>query len=225
MIKHALTREVAYESLPKAKRAHLHAQFAKWLERTGEGRRDEQAAMLAHHYAAAADPAEADLAWTGAEAELAPVRERAVFWLRRAAELAVGRYEIDDAIALLERAAALEPDRAAQVEIWREIGHANALYYNAGGFSAAMTAIELAGDEPDAAELYSELAFQSVIRLGMWGVAPDVRIVEQMDRAGARACPRREHRAREGTHRSLLLRVRQVVGAGRRGVRGVRAAG
>jgi tetratricopeptide (TPR) repeat protein len=179
VIKHALTREVAYESLPKAKRAHLHAQFAKWLERASEGRRDEQAAMLAHHYAAAADPAQADLAWTGAEAELAPVRERAVFWLRRAAELAVGRYEIDDAIALLERAAALEPDRAAQVEIWREIGHANALYYNAGGFSAAMKhAIELAGDEPDATELYSELAFQSVIRLGMWGVAPDVRLVE-----------------------------------------------
>ena len=86
-IKHALTREVAYESLPKAKRAHLHAQFAKWLERTGDGRRDEQAAMLAHHYAAAADPAEADLAWTGrggrararsrAGGVLAPARRRA----------------------------------------------------------------------------------------------------------------------------------------------------
>jgi class 3 adenylate cyclase len=177
-IKHALTREVAYESLPKAKRAHLHAQFAKWLERAGEGR-DEYAPMLAHHYAAAADPTEADLAWAGEEEALAPVRERAVFWLRRAADLAVGRYEIEDAVALLERAAELEPDRAAQVEIWNEIGRANALYYNVAGFSAAMRrAIELAGDEPRTAELYSELAFQTVIRLGMWGVPPDVRLVE-----------------------------------------------
>ena len=177
-IKHALTREVAYESLPKAKRARLHAHCAKWLERASEGR-DEHAAMLAHHYAAAADPAEADLAWVGEEDALAPIRERAVFWLRRAAALAVGRYEIEDAVALLERAAELEPDRAAQVEIWSEIGHANALYYNVAAFSAAMRhAIELAGEEPRAAELYSELAFQAVIRLGMWGVPPDVRLVE-----------------------------------------------
>src|SRR5438552_6376553 len=37
-IKHALTREVAYASLPKSKRARLHAGFAGWLERLGEGR-------------------------------------------------------------------------------------------------------------------------------------------------------------------------------------------
>ena len=36
-IKHALTREVAYASLPKARRARLHAAFAGWLERSGEG--------------------------------------------------------------------------------------------------------------------------------------------------------------------------------------------
>ena len=35
-IKHALTREVAYASLPKAQRAHLHAAFAGWLERSAE---------------------------------------------------------------------------------------------------------------------------------------------------------------------------------------------
>ncbi len=36
-IKHALTREVAYESLLKAKRALLHAGLAEWLERNGHG--------------------------------------------------------------------------------------------------------------------------------------------------------------------------------------------
>ena len=48
--KHALTREVVYGSVPKARRARLHAEFAGWLERTGGGR-DEDAALLAHHYA------------------------------------------------------------------------------------------------------------------------------------------------------------------------------
>jgi predicted ATPase len=46
VIKHALTREVAYASLPKAKRAPLHAGFADWLEQNGEGE-DEHAPMLA----------------------------------------------------------------------------------------------------------------------------------------------------------------------------------
>ena len=34
-IKHAVTREVAYASVPKARRARLHAGFASWLERAG----------------------------------------------------------------------------------------------------------------------------------------------------------------------------------------------
>ena len=54
-IKHALTREVAYESLPTMKRARFHARFAAWLERIGEGR-DEDAVLLAHHYAEAVRP-------------------------------------------------------------------------------------------------------------------------------------------------------------------------
>src|SRR5439155_670089 len=64
-IKHALTREVAYGTLPKAKRARLHAALAEWLERFGEGR-DEHAALLAHHYAEAVRPEDEDLAWAGA---------------------------------------------------------------------------------------------------------------------------------------------------------------
>src|SRR5207302_799895 len=84
LIKHAVTREVAYKSIPKARRAHLHADFASWIERFG-GRRDEYAPLLAHHYAEAARPEDADLAWAGAEEEFESLRSRAVTWLRRAA--------------------------------------------------------------------------------------------------------------------------------------------
>ena len=177
-IKHALTREVAYESLPTAKRAQLHARFAGWLERNGEGR-DEDAALLAHHYAEAVRPETADLAWPGADEELEQLRERAVSWIRRAAELAVGRYEIEDAVSLLQRAVELEPRRDAQVEIWREIGRAHAIYFDGKAFSVAMQrAIELADDDLTTADLYAELAFQTMIRAGMWGVPPQADLVE-----------------------------------------------
>jgi hypothetical protein len=178
VIKHALTREVAYGSLPTAKRARLHARFAAWLERAGEGR-DEHAALLAYHYAEAVRPEDVDLAWPAGGEELRRLRERAVIWLRRAAELAVSRYEIEDALSLLQRASALDTSAAAQAEIWQEIAHANAIYFDGEAFSSAMQrAIDVAEDDLTAADLYSELAFQTLVRWGMWTTAPDQGLVD-----------------------------------------------
>lgn len=178
VIKHALTREVAYRSLPTSKRAHLHARFAAWLERVGDGR-DEHAPLLAHHYAEAVRPEDADLAWADQDEEHGRLLTLAVFWLRRAADLAVGRYEIEDACSLLHRAAELEPSAPSRIEIWRKIAHANAIYFNTKGFSSAMEqAIELSTDDLATADLYSELAFQALVRHGMWGVSPEVSLVE-----------------------------------------------
>ncbi len=176
-IKHALTREVAYASLPRARRARLHAGFAAWLERfAGEGG-DEYAPLLAHHYAEAVRPGDVDLAWSGDERELARLQDRAILWLRRAAELAVGRYEIDEGLALLHRAVVLEPDPPKQAELWEEIGHANVLRFDGENFRAAMeNAIELAGPS---AELYTELALQTARRTGMWQQAPDRELVDE----------------------------------------------
>ena len=65
------------------------------------------------------------------------------------------------------------------MEIWREIGHANAIYFDGKAFSAAMQrAIELADDDLTTADLYAELAFQTMIRAGMWGVPPQADLVE-----------------------------------------------
>ncbi len=173
-IKHALTREVAYASVPKAKRAPLHAAFAAWLERSAEGN-DEHAALLAHHYLEAARLEDADLAWAGRDEQLAELRRQAVTWARRAGALALARYEVDEAIVLLKRALELEPEPAAQAGLWQEIGHANALKFDGEAFWAAMQkAIDVGGP---AADLYAELALQTATRGAMWKRQPDAEVV------------------------------------------------
>jgi len=170
--KHALTREVAYSSLPKARRARLHAEFAGWLERVGEGR-DEWAALLAHHYAEAARPEDADLAWTESENELGRVQEKAVRWLRRAAQLAIDRYEVDDSLVLLHRAVEMASSPESSAPIWLEIGNANALKYDGEAFWTAMQrSLEHSTDPATTAKTYSDLAFQASIRGGMWKKHP-----------------------------------------------------
>jgi class 3 adenylate cyclase/tetratricopeptide (TPR) repeat protein len=171
-IKHALTREVAYASLPKARRARLHAAFARWLERTGEGR-DEDAPLLAHHYAEATQPDDSDLAWAGDESELVQLRVRALAWLRRAAELAIGRFEIDEGLALLHSALDLEPDRADQAALWRQIGRANVFKFDGEAFWIAMEKSLEGSDRATAADTYSQLAFQTATRAAMWKRRPD----------------------------------------------------
>ena len=175
--KHALTREVVYGSVPKARRARLHALIAAWLERTGSGR-DEDAALLAHHYAQAANPEDADLAWADEPEELERLRVRALGWLRRAAELAIRRYDLDEGIANLQRALELcEPHERS--ELWREIGGASALKFDGERFWEAMKrALKLTDDPEVQADILADLAVQTSIRSGMWPLRPDTEEVE-----------------------------------------------
>jgi hypothetical protein len=177
-IKHALTREVAYSSLPKAARAHMHAAFARWLERIGAGK-DEFASLLAHHYAEAVLEEDRDLAWAGRQEELDELLGLAIRWLRHAADLAIGRMEIDDGLALLDRAIELEKDPRALSELWHAIGRASILKFDGERFWTAMQAsLETTDDRRVRAELYGELAFHSSIRMGMWKTRPDQELIQ-----------------------------------------------
>ena len=175
--KHALTREVVYGSVSKARRAKLHALIAAWLERSGGGR-DEYAALLAHHYAQAASPESADLAWADEPDELERLRLRALTWLRRAAALAIKRYDLDEALVDLQRALELcEPDERG--ELWREIGRANALKFDGERFWEAMKrALKLTEDPAERADILADLACQTSIRSGMWPRRPAHEEVE-----------------------------------------------
>ena len=169
VFKHALTRDVAYGSLPKAERARRHAAYAEWLEAVDAS--DGRAGTLAYHYAEAVDPEIAELAWRDHDDAAARLRVSALRWLRRAAELAVGRFDLDDALGLLERAAELT---SADPDLWHSIGRVNALKFDGKAFWEAMlNAVERTSDAAKLGELYGELAFESTMRGAMWQVAPD----------------------------------------------------
>jgi DNA-binding SARP family transcriptional activator len=197
--KHALTREVAYSGLPKARRGRLHAAFAAWLERLGEGR-DEHAPLLAHHYAEAVRPEDVDLAWPGEEDEVERLRTKARLWLGRAAELAGARYALDEQIGLLRRAVDLVPGDESRAELWRAIALAHARKYDQEGFRTAMLSAVEASSAADAAEVYSELAFWDAFR---WGHAEDRELIESwLERALELAAPASPARARALVARS-----------------------
>ena len=173
--KHSLTRDVAYESLPKARRARLHAALAEWLESFGEGR-DEQAPLLAHHYAEAVRPEDLDLAWPDEEQRAEQLRAKALTWLERASELAAGRYALDEQIGLLEQAVELQPSEARRGELWQAIARAHLLRYDQAGFRAALlAAIDASVGAEEAADLTSRLAFWDAFR---WNHAEDRELIE-----------------------------------------------
>ncbi len=164
VFKHALTRDVAYGSLPKARRARLHAAFARWLE--ADGATDGRPGVLAHHYSEAVAPDIADLAWRDHEEARGQLSVAALRWLRRAAEVSLARFDLDDARSQLHRAAELAPGDA---DVWHAIGRVNALKFDGEAMWPAMEkAIELTDDTEGLAELYAELTFESTMRGGMW---------------------------------------------------------
>ena len=121
------------------------------------------------------DPEIAALAWRDDEAELERISSEALRWLRRAAELAVGRFDIEEALTLLRRAVVLAPK---DVELWRAIGYANALRFDGEGYWEAMLeAVQLTSDPAILGEIYGELAFESTMRGAMWKQAPDDALV------------------------------------------------
>ncbi|MDQ3086381.1 MAG: AAA family ATPase, partial [Actinomycetota bacterium] len=160
-VKHALTRDVAYGSIPKARRGRLHAAFAEWLERLDRAK-DEHASLLAYHYSEAVRPEDADLVWAGSEHQLGGLRARAVSWLRRAAELARGRYEMEEAVELFSRALPLSEDEYERAQLWREIGETQAFRYDGDAMlNALLRSLEGPLDDAERADTYAFLALQA----------------------------------------------------------------
>ncbi len=97
VFKHALLRDVVYESVLRRLRRDYHRHAAEWLIRAGGDRVDEHADQIAAHFAAAGATRE--------EAE----------WQARAGRLAARQYAVPEAIRALDRALELLPPEAAAV--------------------------------------------------------------------------------------------------------------
>ncbi len=120
--RHAVIREVAYESMPFAMRSLLHGRIGAWLELTSPDALD----LMAHHF------------WHSTE----ETKKREYLW--RAGEAAAARYANDAAIDYYRRLAGLLPDEE-RGEVLRKLGSVLELRGDwAGSESAYSEALQLA---------------------------------------------------------------------------------
>jgi class 3 adenylate cyclase/tetratricopeptide (TPR) repeat protein len=118
LFKHVLTRDVAYESLPRRERGAAHTAVARWLERTAGDRAGEFAELLAYHYSTAVVVAR-DVS-DESDPEL---RSTAVRWLLRASRDARRRLVVRKAQYLAEQGlelAGLDEERVDALETLAE---------------------------------------------------------------------------------------------------------
>ena len=87
---HVLTRDVAYASIPRARRTQAHAATGAWIEHVTHGRAEEYAEILAHHFERADDPARAAryAAMAGDRSRKLFVARDAIRWYERGLEAA-----------------------------------------------------------------------------------------------------------------------------------------
>ncbi|HEX3266851.1 MAG TPA: adenylate/guanylate cyclase domain-containing protein [Gaiellaceae bacterium] len=98
--KHALTRDVAYASLPRPERRDLHRRVGEWIQDVAPDRSAETVELAAYHYGRALDYGEVD----------PNVSQRAFDLLLAASEVAFGRGAFEAARLQLDRAAGLAAD-------------------------------------------------------------------------------------------------------------------
>ena len=121
---HALIHDAAYRSLLKRERAELHESFGRWLEEAGSQRLTEIEEIIGYHL----EQAVVHLRELGPLGDVArALADDAATHLAAAGRRALSRGDSPAAATLLERAAALLPDRSAvRVEITLDMAEAAA---------------------------------------------------------------------------------------------------
>jgi len=198
MFKHALVRDVAYASLPKARRARAHAEHAAWFEQVAGDRVEEFAELLAHHYATAVAGDAADLAWTDDPTGRETVRAKAFEALLLAGGVARRRFAIATAVELHEQALSLAVSALPRARVLEEIGddHA-AAFHGDEAIEAYQRALDIVRTLPAASEiarLCRKAARMSAEKSGSFRNQPDPAAVEALVRVGLDAASDPESR-------------------------------
>jgi class 3 adenylate cyclase len=189
IFKHVLTRDVAYESLPRKERSVAHAETAAWIEETSGERAGEFAELLAHHYEAAFSYLHDD-----------DLRRKARGQLLTAAANAHRRFAVEQGERFARRAVQLSNGSAERVEALEALGD---LHYHVGdaawrAYSDALA--EISEDHPAFPRLAAKAAVFGSRWIGTMAELPDVEEVRSMIDAGLRA-------ARAGSPERVLLLV------------------
>ena len=119
LFKHVLTRDVAYDGIPRRERGAAHAQVARWLERTAGDRAPEFGELLAHHYSTAAS-----LAAQARDGSDPSLRVAAVEWLLRASDDALSKYVLGKAERLAHDALDLAQGDVERCDVLSALGSA-----------------------------------------------------------------------------------------------------
>ena len=141
--RHILIREVAYQTLPRAERARLHAAAARWYETRAIGREVELAEIVAYHFREAVS-----LAGAGTTTVPPDLVQAAVRWLIRAADVALASAANVEAVRHLRAAAELaEPAQLA--DLYEKIGDAFASVEAADAYRRALELSREVGGSAD----------------------------------------------------------------------------
>ena len=186
MFKHILTRDVAYESLPRRDRADAHTSAARWLERTSGERAGEFAELLAYHYATAVA-----LASESGSAPDDALRHAAWRWLIRASIAARRRLVIRKAERSAEEALRLSANDLERTDALEAL--ADAFFQNADGDlawryyrEAARTRAGAAPEDPRRVAYLASKAAEVRLRWpgSMRGIAPSEAETREMMELG-----------------------------------------
>jgi class 3 adenylate cyclase len=120
IFKHVLTREVAYDSLPRRERAAAHAAVATWIEETTGERVGEFLELLAYHYSEAYAASTESSGAVQEDSER--LRRHAFRAMIDVAEQARRRFAIDKAAATSGRALELATDSNERITALEEVG-------------------------------------------------------------------------------------------------------
>ena len=184
MFRHMLIHDVAYGTVPKARRARAHAEVGRWIEQLATDRLDEFGELIAYHYSAAISADDADLAWSDRPDDREEVRRRAFEMLMRAGASARHRFAIDKALQLHGDAARVASTDADHWRVHEELGDDHeALFRGDEAVAEYLVAIEHAQRLPDSNDIVGLLVAKTArmtVRYGTFREAPPIERIQAL---------------------------------------------
>jgi hypothetical protein len=179
--KHVLVRDVAYASLPAARRVRAHAEASSWIEAMAGDRLEEFIELIAFHdVEAAGEPG----AWHGAD-EYDRIRMRAYTHALQAASSARRRSAVDNALSLDRQALQLSSSERERIGALTALGDdCTAGFRGDDGRQHYEQALRLARGNaalaPERARLCAKLAYMMAMVPGSFRVSPDPVEVDRL---------------------------------------------